>query len=85
MAVCSEVPTRSDGLTVLGLVLFRAGRGEEARMAIEAGLALAAADQPAIRARALVMAVGVAWNGGERSPQLLARLDEAQALAEACA
>ncbi len=85
VAACTDAATRSSGLTVLGLVLFRAGRGEAARRVIEQALALAPADQPAIRARGLVMAVGVAWNGGERGDRLLQRLDEAQALARACA
>ncbi len=81
---CEEVVACSDGASVLALVQFRAGNAADARRTVQRALATTPADQPAIRARALLMDTAIAWQGGERGPLLLAQLHEAQTLAEAC-
>ncbi len=80
---CSDPALRSAGLTLLGRLLFVAGRGAESLALVAQGLALAPADQPALRSRALLMAAYAARNGGTGAPDVLPLLDEARALSTA--
>jgi predicted ATPase len=83
---CTDPLLHSAGLTLLGRLLFIAGRGTESLALVAQGLALAPADQPALRSRALLMAVHAARSSGKGvncAPELLTMLEEAQALSTA--
>ncbi|MEO6276462.1 NB-ARC domain-containing protein [Roseateles sp.] len=82
VAACDDTLQKSRGLTLLGRLLFRSGRGNETLALAQQGLLLMPAGHPALRAHALLMATQAAVNAGERSRALLAQLDEAQAISE---
>jgi predicted ATPase/DNA-binding SARP family transcriptional activator len=73
---------KSRGLTALGRLHFRSGRGSASLALVDEGLALAPLDQAELRSRALLMAAHAALNRGQRGAPVLALLDEAQALSE---
>ena len=79
---CTDPLLQSRGHTLLGPMLFTAGRKEDALRHAERGLAGAPAD-PSLRARALHAVARVRWRSSRRAEGLEAMLDEAQALAEA--
>ncbi len=79
---CSDPLVRSAGLTLLGRLLFVAGRGEASMALVEQGLALAPASEPALRSRALLVVTYTARYNRRPGPSLLPLLDEAQALSE---
>lgn len=78
VALCADAARRASAQVLLGLMCFRSGRSERGRELLQLAVDAAPADRPAVRARALVMRTIVAWGSGERGPQLLAWLDEAQ-------
>jgi tetratricopeptide (TPR) repeat protein len=80
---CSDPLLHSAGLTMLGRLLFLAGRGDSSMALVEQGLALAPASQPGQRARALLVVTYTARYNGRAGASLLPLLDEAQALSEA--
>ncbi len=78
---CTDPALRSRGHTLLGPLLFAAGRGADALRHAELGLKEVPAD-PGLRARALHAVARVRWRATRDATGLAALLDEAQALAE---
>ena len=87
VAACADRLLQSRGLTLLGPLLLLAGRSESALAAARAGLAgltaLPAADDPALRARALHSLARVLWRSQRDAAGALALIDEAEPLARA--
>ena len=73
---------RSRGHSFLGVLCFEAGEGAAAQHHAEIGLALAPADELAVRARALHAAASVRWRSTRNASGLAPLLDEAAALAD---
>jgi len=82
VARCTDATLRSRGHTLLGPLLFTAGRGTDALRHAELGLNLVPAE-PALRARALHAAARVRWRATRDASGLTTLLEEALALAEA--
>ena len=80
VAQCADPVLRSRGHSLLGPMLFVAGRRDAAVDHVERGLATAPAD-PALRARALHACARVLWRTSRQTARPLALLDEAEPLA----
>ncbi len=80
VAQCADPVLRSRGHSLLGPMLFVAGRRDDAVAHVERGLATAPAD-PALRARALHACARVLWRTTREAARPLALLDEAEPLA----
>jgi predicted ATPase len=82
LAASADAALRSAVAVIAGIQSFDAGRREAAQAHLEAAIALAP-PASALRARALQAAAAADWRGRRDPAPVLARLDEAQALAVA--
>ena len=80
LEICDDTALKSQGLGLLGLLEFLGGHGVESLRRIDQGLALAPAEPPTLRARALLLAAQAAHYRKEPSAVAEALLDEAGAL-----